>query len=78
MKGVTQMIQNSPCTKPRLHSVQMKCVCGNTFRTRSTLEGPVLNVEVCSACHPFYTGKANVVDTAGRIARFQQKYGVRR
>lgn len=49
------------------------CSCGNTFVTRSTK--PELHVEVCSHCHPFYTGKQKYVDTAGRVERFQKKYG---
>jgi len=49
------------------------CGCGNTFKTRSTR--PTINVEVCSHCHPFYTGKQKFVDTAGRVERFQRRYG---
>ena len=51
----------------------VKCGCGNTFKTRSTV--PKINVEICSVCHPFYTGKQKFVDTAGRIEKFQKKYG---
>ena len=49
------------------------CGCGTTFKTRSTR--PAINVEVCSSCHPFYTGKQKFVDTAGRVERFQRRYG---
>ncbi|MCL5044299.1 MAG: 50S ribosomal protein L31 [Deltaproteobacteria bacterium] len=49
------------------------CACGNTFVTRSTR--PELRVEVCSQCHPFYTGQQRLVDTAGRVERFKRKYG---
>jgi len=49
------------------------CGCGNSFKTRSTR--PTINVEVCSNCHPFYTGKQKFVDTAGRVERFQRRYG---
>lgn len=49
------------------------CVCGHTFETRSVKS--VLNVEICSACHPFFTGKQKLVDTAGRIEKFQRRYG---
>ena len=63
--------------KPKIHpeykEVQVTCSCGNTFSTRSTLGKP-LKVEVCSACHPFYTGKQKIVDTAGRVEKFRQKY----
>ena len=63
--------------KPEIHpqyaDVAVTCSCGNTFTTRSTLGKP-LHVEVCSACHPFYTGKQKVMDTAGRVEKFRQKY----
>lgn len=49
------------------------CACGNTFQTRSTRGD--LSVDVCSACHPFYTGKQKIVDTQGRVDRFRRKYG---
>lgn len=51
------------------------CSCGNTFTTRST--EPELHVELCSECHPFYTGKQKLVDTGGRIEKFQKRYGTR-
>ena len=63
--------------KPKIHpeykEIKVICSCGNTFTTRSTL-GKDLHVEVCSACHPFYTGKQKMVDTAGRVEKFRQKY----
>lgn len=59
---------------PEYTDMNVTCTCGNTFTTRSTL-GEDLNVEVCSACHPFYTGKQKIVDTAGRVEKFRQKYG---
>ncbi len=49
------------------------CACGNTFKTRATK--PEIKVEICSACHPFFTGKQKFVDTTGRIEKFKQKYG---
>ena len=52
------------------------CACGNTFETRSTLKE--LHVEVCSKCHPFYTGTQRLVDTAGRVERFNRKYGIKK
>ena len=58
---------------PDYADVQVTCSCGNVFTTRSTLKKP-LHIEVCSACHPFYTGKQRFVDTAGRIDRFRKKY----
>ena len=54
----------------------VKCSCGNTFETRSTQAD--LRVELCSECHPFYTGKQKLVDTCGRIDRFERRYGKRR
>jgi large subunit ribosomal protein L31 len=51
----------------------VKCSCGTTFQTRSTR--PEIHVELCSACHPFYTGKQKLVDTGGRVERFQRRYG---
>lgn len=51
------------------------CTCGNTFQTRSTVTTGEIRVDVCSACHPFYTGKQKILDTGGRVARFQRRYG---
>ncbi len=59
---------------PNYADVQVNCSCGNSFTTRSTIGKPAMNVEVCSECHPFYTGKQKIVDTAGRVERFRQKY----
>ena len=51
----------------------VRCACGNEFQTRSTKAE--LHVEICSACHPFYTGKQKIMDTAGRVEKFRQRYG---
>ncbi len=59
---------------PEYKEVTVACVCGNTFKTRSTM-GKDFHVEICSACHPFFTGKQKLVDTAGRVDRFRRKYG---
>lgn len=59
---------------PKYTEVTVSCSCGNSFKTRSTL-GRDLGVEICSECHPFYTGKQKIIDTAGRVDRFNQKYG---
>lgn len=59
---------------PKYEEITVTCSCGNTFQTRSTL-GEDLSVEICSQCHPFYTGKQKIIDTAGRVDRFNQKYG---
>ena len=59
---------------PNYVEIAVTCSCGNNFKTRSTNNKP-LHIEVCSECHPFYTGKQKIVDTAGRVERFRQKYG---
>ena len=53
----------------------VRCACGNTFETRATK--PDLHVEVCSACHPYFTGEQRIVDTAGRVERFKRRYGIK-
>lgn len=58
---------------PKYEDVTVKCGCGNTFKTRSTAKD--IHAEICSMCHPFYTGKQKFVDAAGRIERFQKKFG---
>ena len=64
-------------THPDYNEVNVTCSCGNTFATRSTLGKDELLIEVCSKCHPFFTGKQKLVDTAGRVDKFQQKYGLK-
>ncbi len=59
---------------PDYHEVDVVCACGNTFKTRSTAKE--IHVEICSACHPFYTGKQKMVDTEGRVERFRKRYGL--
>ncbi len=61
---------------PEYKMTKVTCACGNTFETRSTVEK--LTVEICSNCHPFFTGKQKLVDTAGRVEKFIRKYGERR
>ncbi len=58
---------------PKLFDSVIKCACGATLETKSTQK--VIQVEICSSCHPFFTGKQKFLDTAGRIERFQKKYG---
>ncbi len=62
---------------PDYTEIKVTCSCGHSFTTRSTLEQESLSIEVCSKCHPFFTGKQKLVDTAGRIDKFQQKYGLK-
>ncbi len=67
--------------KPNIHpeykEVKVTCSCGSSFVTRSTMGGESLSLEVCSKCHPFYTGTQKMIDTAGRVDRFRQKYGMK-
>jgi large subunit ribosomal protein L31 len=58
---------------PKYQEVVVRCACGNTFKTRSTK--PELHLEICSACHPFFTGRQKLIDTEGRVERFSKKFG---
>lgn len=60
---------------PKYIETEVSCQCGNTFTTRSL--SPEIKTEICSACHPFYTGKQKLVDTAGRVDKFLKKYGMK-
>ena len=62
---------------PEYTAMKATCSCGNVVETRSTV-GRDLQLDVCSNCHPFYTGKQKIVDTEGRVDRFQQKYGMKK
>ena len=59
---------------PQYVATQVTCTCGNTFVTRSTVKSGEIHADVCSACHPFYTGKQKILDTGGRVARFEKRY----
>jgi len=59
---------------PKYEAAQVICACGNVIETRSTV--PKIHVEICSSCHPFFTGKQKLMDTAGRVERFKRKYGM--
>jgi large subunit ribosomal protein L31 len=61
---------------PTYELTTITCACGNVIETRSTVKN--IQVEICSACHPFFTGKQKLVDTAGRIERFNKKYGIKK
>ncbi|MCL2583299.1 MAG: 50S ribosomal protein L31 [Streptosporangiales bacterium] len=65
--------------KPEIHPTYevttVSCGCGNTFTTRSTAPSGVIHTDVCSNCHPFYTGKQKILDTGGRVARFEARFG---
>jgi large subunit ribosomal protein L31 len=62
---------------PSYQDCTISCHCGNSFTTRST-SGSSMEIEVCSACHPFFTGKQRLVDTAGRIEKFKRKYSIKK
>lgn len=64
---------------PEYKEITVECTCGNKFVTRSTLtKGDELKIAVCSACHPFYTGKAKFIDAAGRVEQFNKKFGMKK
>ena len=77
---LTNPLSKAIIVKPEIHpayaKINVSCSCGNSFKTRSTLGGD-LSVEVCSKCHPFYTGQQKILDTAGRVDRFRKKYGMK-
>ncbi len=60
---------------PKYGKASVRCACGNTFETGSTKQD--IHVEICSACHPFYTGKQKLIDSGGRVDRFKKKYGMK-
>ena len=60
---------------PKYELTTIRCACGNEIQTRSTAKD--IEVEICSQCHPFFTGKQKLVDTAGRVERFKKKYGIK-
>ena len=62
-----------PGIHPKYHVVEARCACGNTFKTRSTK--PELHLEICNACHPFFTGRQKLIDTEGRVERFTKRFG---
>jgi large subunit ribosomal protein L31 len=65
--------------KPEIHPeyvvTDVTCTCGSTFQTRSTAQNGEIRTDVCSSCHPFYTGKQKILDTGGRVARFERRFG---
>ena len=60
---------------PEYIETKVTCTCGNTFTTHSTKADGVMQADVCAECHPFYTGKQKILDTGGRVARFERRYG---
>ena len=66
-----------PDIHPEYEVTTVTCSCGNTFTTRSTAPAAMIHADVCSNCHPFYTGKQKILDTGGRVARFERRFGKR-
>jgi large subunit ribosomal protein L31 len=62
-----------PGIQPKYHEVEVRCACGNMFKTHSTK--PELHLEICSNCHPFFTGRQKLIDTEGRVERFTKRFG---
>ncbi len=62
---------------PEYVETTVSCSCGNTFTTRSTSKSGAIHADVCAQCHPFYTGKQKILDTGGRVARFEKRFGKR-
>lgn len=61
---------------PETHEVTITCACGETFVSQSTKKGDTIKVEICSKCHPFFTGKQKLIDTGGRVDKFNKRYGI--
>ena len=64
-----------PDIHPEYHEIKVTCSCGNAFVVNSTYSEKTLTVEVCSSCHPFYTGKHKILDSAGQVDKFRKRYG---
>lgn len=60
---------------PDYHEVTVNCACGNSFKTGSTVAGDTIKIDICNKCHPFFTGKQKIVDTSGRVERFNKRLG---
>ena len=61
---------------PEYHEIKVQCACGASFMSGSTKKGDVIKVDICSKCHPFFTGKQKLVDTGGRVDKFKKRYGI--
>lgn len=61
---------------PNYHEVDVVCACGETFKSKSTINGDTIRVEICNKCHPFYTGKRKMVDSSGRVDKFKKKFNM--
>jgi len=76
-KGATKGTIVKQSIHPEYVVTEVTCSCGNTFTTRSTAKAGTIHAEVCSACHPFYTGKQKIMDVGGRVDKFEKRYGKR-
>lgn len=65
-----------PDIHPNYHEVTVVCACGETFKTGTTKDVDVMKVDICSKCHPFFTGRQKLVDTGGRVDKFKKRYGI--
>ena len=78
-QGLTRIFDEENHMKAGIHpeyvETTVTCTCGNSFQTRSTSRDGSIHADVCSACHPFYTGKQKILDTGGRVAKFDKRYG---
>ncbi len=70
--GALQGDRMKPEIHPAYNEITVTCVCGNSFKTKSTIKD--LSIEICSECHPFFTGKQKLIDTAGRVDRFNKRF----
>jgi large subunit ribosomal protein L31 len=71
----TRSLDMKPDIHPDYVVTTVTCTCGNTFTTQSTAANGVIHADICSNCHPFYTGKQKILDTGGRVARFERRFG---
>jgi large subunit ribosomal protein L31 len=72
---MNRSVQVKPGIHPDYVETKVTCTCGHTFTTRSTARNGVIHADICSNCHPFYTGKQKILDTGGRVARFERRFG---
>ena len=74
-RSFSQAIEMKPDIHPEYSTVKVTCSCGNSFETQSTYDSESMHIDVCANCHPFYTGKQKIVDTAGQVDKFKRRYG---
>ena len=74
IRALSEGVKMKPAIHPNYNEITVTCACGANFKTRSTRKDD-LHIEICSECHPFFTGKQKLIDTAGRVDRFNKRYG---